>query len=201
MLTDPRSIKFWVLPFSTPAIKNGPLIKLYIPNYIHRLDKDECRGPDQYCAHKCVNTEGSFKCECRKGYILVGRTNCYGKYEWNTDHMVCARFEGNTLKKVKIRPNSFQLQRTQTFVKAVPVTMLQFWKNQSSQNFSAVKFFIFFIRFIQIKMNVTKEMHVANITVSILKVPMFVAVIEDTYYIVMKDRVLVSYFKVLVFVP
>lgn len=50
-------------------------------------------------------------------------------------------------------------------------------------------------------MNVTKEMHVANITVSILKVPMFVAVIEDTYYIVMKDRVLVSYFKVLVFVP
>ena len=50
-------------------------------------------------------------------------------------------------------------------------------------------------------MNVEKKIQVAIITVSILKVPLFVAVIEDTHYIVMKDRVLVSYFKVLVFVP
>ena len=50
---------------------------------VDRSDKDECRGPDQYCAHKCVNTEGSFRCECRKGYALADTTNCYGQYDRN----------------------------------------------------------------------------------------------------------------------
>lgn len=43
-------------------------------------DVDECEvfGGDQLCSHICVNTIGSFLCECHRGYKLAsdGRT-CY----------------------------------------------------------------------------------------------------------------------------
>ncbi|XP_004601757.2 collagen and calcium-binding EGF domain-containing protein 1 [Sorex araneus] len=41
------------------------------------LDVDECAaGNASLCAHTCVNTPGSFRCECRAGYVLEdgGRT-------------------------------------------------------------------------------------------------------------------------------
>ncbi|XP_067685154.1 fibulin-1-like isoform X2 [Haliotis asinina] len=40
-------------------------------------DKDECAlFPDKLCSQRCVNTPGSFRCECSEGYILDadGRT-------------------------------------------------------------------------------------------------------------------------------
>ena len=47
---------------------------------INVLDIDECHSSNKYCAHKCINTQGSFRCTCRKGYTLVGRRNCYGQF-------------------------------------------------------------------------------------------------------------------------
>ena len=40
-------------------------------------DIDECRS--NYCDHGCENSDGSFKCTCRKGYYLAGETRCFGK--------------------------------------------------------------------------------------------------------------------------
>ena len=40
-------------------------------------DIDECRL--NYCDHGCENSDGSFKCSCRKGYYLAGETRCFGK--------------------------------------------------------------------------------------------------------------------------
>ncbi|XP_072286706.1 epidermal growth factor-like protein 8 isoform X2 [Pyxicephalus adspersus] len=37
--------------------------------YCH-VDIDECRRPTRYCAQLCVNTWGSYRCECNAGYTL-----------------------------------------------------------------------------------------------------------------------------------
>lgn len=54
------------------------------------LDIDECAtGNTTLCAHTCVNTMGSYHCECREGYILEddGRTCTRGdKYPNDTGH-------------------------------------------------------------------------------------------------------------------
>lgn len=41
------------------------------------LDVDECAGY-YYCSQECKNTVGSYKCQCRSGYTLVGERNCLG---------------------------------------------------------------------------------------------------------------------------
>ncbi|XP_028815020.1 fibulin-1 isoform X3 [Denticeps clupeoides] len=39
------------------------------------VDIDECKGPDGACAgHGCINLVGSFRCECRSGYIFNSLT-------------------------------------------------------------------------------------------------------------------------------
>ncbi|KAK6176084.1 hypothetical protein SNE40_014439 [Patella caerulea] len=51
-------------------------------------DRDECAlFPGQICSHRCVNTPGSFRCECRQGYTLNqdGRT-CQESKDVNTDY-------------------------------------------------------------------------------------------------------------------
>ena len=35
------------------------------------VDIDECKTGNGRCQHKCVNTEGSFYCMCKKGYKLA----------------------------------------------------------------------------------------------------------------------------------
>lgn len=37
--------------------------------YCH-VDVDECRARVPFCAHRCVNTVGSYKCECQPGFSL-----------------------------------------------------------------------------------------------------------------------------------
>uniref|UniRef100_A0A8D0BVF1 Epidermal growth factor-like protein 8 n=1 Tax=Salvator merianae TaxID=96440 RepID=A0A8D0BVF1_SALMN len=37
--------------------------------YCH-VDVDECRAPVALCAHLCLNTAGSYKCQCNPGYSL-----------------------------------------------------------------------------------------------------------------------------------
>uniref|UniRef100_A0A8C5SK00 EGF-like domain-containing protein n=1 Tax=Laticauda laticaudata TaxID=8630 RepID=A0A8C5SK00_LATLA len=34
------------------------------------LDVDECATTVAHCAHDCLNTAGSYKCQCRAGYAL-----------------------------------------------------------------------------------------------------------------------------------
>lgn len=40
---------------------------------------DECLDPDNCKFGQCINTDGSFRCECPYGYILQG-AECVGKY-------------------------------------------------------------------------------------------------------------------------
>ena len=52
--------------------------------YIHIVyftftDINECAESNGGCSHNCNNTEGSFECSCRDGYILDGDgKNCSG---------------------------------------------------------------------------------------------------------------------------
>ena len=47
---------------------------------IYHLDVNECNTNNGGCQHNCVNTDGSYECQCRSGYRLAsdGR-NCYGR--------------------------------------------------------------------------------------------------------------------------
>ena len=39
-------------------------------SYIVILDIDECAVANGGCGHNCINTEGSFYCGCREGFVL-----------------------------------------------------------------------------------------------------------------------------------
>ena len=42
-------------------------------------DVDECSGGNHKCQHKCMNTRGSFECQCSNGFILGDDgASCYG---------------------------------------------------------------------------------------------------------------------------
>ena len=47
---------------------------------IHKtIDKDECNTNNGGCQHTCVNTAGSYQCQCRSGYTLSGNNqSCDG---------------------------------------------------------------------------------------------------------------------------
>ena len=43
-------------------------------------DVDECLDNNGNCSHDCVNTNGSYHCECPVGYILQSnKRNCEGE--------------------------------------------------------------------------------------------------------------------------
>ena len=45
--------------------------------YLFSLDIDECKlSVSPVCPHKCVNTEGSYKCACNDGYKLEHDKDC-----------------------------------------------------------------------------------------------------------------------------
>ena len=43
-------------------------------------DIDECEGGDHGCSQTCVNTAGSYYCNCQRGFQRVGTTECEGIY-------------------------------------------------------------------------------------------------------------------------
>jgi len=56
--------------------------KCYCP-IVHNssiIDIDECaNNSSNLCAQQCVNTAGSYKCDCYDGYRPVNDTHCEGK--------------------------------------------------------------------------------------------------------------------------
>ena len=47
--------------------------------FIITTDINECRDNNDGCSQICTNTEGSFECSCRDGYVLDGDGgNCSG---------------------------------------------------------------------------------------------------------------------------
>ena len=60
-----------------------------MPNNINRTspftDIDECEVDNGGCQHKCVNTDGSFQCQCKQGFqLLADNKNCEGTNRfWN----------------------------------------------------------------------------------------------------------------------
>ena len=55
------------------------LTKCICLNSLLRLDLDECGARSHDCQQVCVNTEGSFRCECHSGFMLNrDRKSCQG---------------------------------------------------------------------------------------------------------------------------
>ncbi|KAJ7327683.1 Growth arrest-specific [Desmophyllum pertusum] len=55
--------------FRKAKIKRGEL--MLVPTFIiHLLDIDECLSSNGFCTHQCVNTAGSYRCECPTGFYL-----------------------------------------------------------------------------------------------------------------------------------
>ena len=53
----------------------------HFTTYIAIADVDECLDNNGNCSHKCVNTEGSYYCECPAGYILQPNNRiCEGEH-------------------------------------------------------------------------------------------------------------------------
>lgn len=47
--------------------------------HFRSLDFDECKAHSHDCQQSCVNTQGSFRCECHSGFILQrDRKSCEG---------------------------------------------------------------------------------------------------------------------------
>ena len=49
-----------------------------LKSYSSLSDINECRTGNHSCEQKCVNTDGSYHCECESGYELR-RRSCRGK--------------------------------------------------------------------------------------------------------------------------
>ena len=52
--------------------------KVYTTETIYFTDIDECIEGDEHCNQICVNTLGSYYCNCEPGYQLVNDTKCEG---------------------------------------------------------------------------------------------------------------------------
>ena len=61
------------------------------------LDINECEISNGGCEHQCENTNGSYICECNKGFSLDGNgKTCTGKFENKMDAEVLLRNNMNT---------------------------------------------------------------------------------------------------------
>ena len=58
------------------------ILDLYQRKYLSLCfltDVDECSMENGGCEHECQNTQGSFTCLCRRGYVLVDEIHCDSK--------------------------------------------------------------------------------------------------------------------------
>lgn len=59
-------------------IPSGRLLSICTYASISRADIDECSFSSYMCQYQCVNTPGSYSCECPEGYQLQGNRLCQG---------------------------------------------------------------------------------------------------------------------------
>lgn len=53
-----------------------------------RCGKDECKENNGGCSQRCVDTPGSYYCECQPGYRLMDNRTCDGKNDRQADMRV-----------------------------------------------------------------------------------------------------------------
>ena len=78
-----EQVCWWVTSSNTEVVTSY----IIIPSLFSQ-DIDECTNGENNCQQVCVNTEGSFMCECRMGFEPTNSTHCIGelplhKGEWN----------------------------------------------------------------------------------------------------------------------
>lgn len=61
-------------------------VQLFIPTddtdslfFTFSLDINECERPSNCQRGRCINSMGSYHCECQKGYMLIGGRRCQGQ--------------------------------------------------------------------------------------------------------------------------
>ena len=55
-------------------------VQVLITGNFDILDLDECQNSTHGCPQQCVNTRGSFKCECFTGYRKDSQGKCHGMF-------------------------------------------------------------------------------------------------------------------------
>lgn len=55
----------------------------------HRADINECMENKTICKLGCINTMGSYRCECPKGFKSGDSGNCIGKYILVGGEIIC----------------------------------------------------------------------------------------------------------------
>ena len=69
---------------------NGNCTTLKITLWKFCIDVDECQTSNGGCAEFCNNTDGSFECSCRTGYMLAAdNANCEGKVNGTHPKIIC----------------------------------------------------------------------------------------------------------------
>lgn len=54
--------------------------KIYFICFVFPTDIDECQNNNGGCHQQCLNSDGSYQCDCFKGYKYDKQTNrCNGK--------------------------------------------------------------------------------------------------------------------------
>ena len=56
--------------------------------YIVYIDTDECGTNAHGCSQVCINTDGSYNCSCRDGYMKQFRYFCFGMIK-NNEYYLC----------------------------------------------------------------------------------------------------------------
>ena len=76
-----KTDEFYLSPMSVRHIKfENPDFSSFLVLYFHSVDINECSMPPTLCAENahCLNTAGSYVCECNQGYSGDSYTNCTG---------------------------------------------------------------------------------------------------------------------------
>lgn len=62
-------------------VSNGEIIKIFVPVSFPASDINECDEAPDVCGGngKCLNSLGSFKCSCRKGFQMNSHNRCVGE--------------------------------------------------------------------------------------------------------------------------
>ncbi|XP_031570867.1 von Willebrand factor D and EGF domain-containing protein-like [Actinia tenebrosa] len=68
-----------------------------------QYDVNECSRSHHGCSQVCINTPGSYKCGCRKGYVLEGSKSCKDIDECATKNGQCDHICENTHGSYKCR--------------------------------------------------------------------------------------------------